>query len=306
MKVFVTGAAGYVGAAVVAELVKRGHEAVCLVRDGRMKRLQKAVPEKDFASRVRAVPGDLLRPETYRAALAGADAVIHLVGIIREKPSAGVTFERIHTEGTRLLIEACREAGFPAAGKRFVHMSALGARPGASTDYFRTKWAAEELVRASGMPYVIFRPSVIAGEDSEFLEMLEDLAKLPLTPVIGDGKYRLQPVALSTVADIFVKALTHPQANTSWDVGGPEQIAFNDMLRAVGAALGRRVRLVHVPLGLVKPAVRAFGRLSFFPITSNQLAMLLEENICREGTPFYEAFGTPPVPFAEVLREWDD
>ena len=294
MKVFVTGAAGYVGSAIVKALLERGHEVVGLVR--------RSFSEKDSDPRLTLVRGDLLEPGSYREALAEADAVIHLVGIIREKPSAGATFERIHAEGTRRLLAACREAGFADRGKRFIHMSALGARPGASTDYFRTKWEAEELVRASGMPYFIFRPSVIFGEGSEFLAMLAGLARMPLTPVIGDGKYRMQPVALATVADLFVKALDHPRTNTAWDVGGPGQIPFNDMLRAVAAALGRRVRLVHMPLALMKPMVRAFERLPFFPITTNQLAMLLEENICRDGTPFCDVFDTPPIPFSAGLR----
>ena len=298
MRVFVTGAAGYVGTAVVKELLERGHEAICLVRD---KALQLDCADDP---RVEVVRGDLLNPGTYREALADADAVIHLVGIIREKPSAGVTFDRVHVEGTRRLLEACKDAQFPAAGKRFVHMSALGSRPNAPTEYFRTKWAAEELVRGSGMPYVIFRPSVIFGPGDEFVNMLAGLVRLPLTPVIGDGEYRMQPVSLATVADLFVKALTHPQTNTAWDVGGPDRLTFNEMLRAIGAAHGRpRVRLVHMPLPLMKPAVRLFERLPFFPITTNQLAMLLDENICRRGTPFYDAFDTPPIPFAAGISK---
>jgi NADH dehydrogenase len=301
MRVFVTGATGYVGSTIVDALVARGHETVCLVRHG--SKLRDAAAESTHA---RVVPGDLLRPETYREALSSVDAVIHLVGIIREAPSRGVTFARIHEEGTRLLVEACLDAGFgPGSPRRFVHMSALGARPGATTGYFRTKWAAEELVRASGIPYVVFRPSVIFGPGDEFVNMLAGLARLPLTPVIGDGRYRMQPVSLRTVADVFAKAPTYEPANVAFDVGGPEQIPYNDMLREIGAAIGRRrVTLVHAPLRLMKPVVRALERLPFFPITTNQLTMLLEENICREGTPFYDAYDTPPIRFAEGIREY--
>ncbi|HZG55301.1 complex I NDUFA9 subunit family protein [Paenibacillus sp.] len=298
MRVFVTGGTGYIGSAVVEALEKEGHETIGLVRKGSARR-------GPLARRgMRTVEGDLLAPETYRSALAEADAVIHLVGIIREAPSRDLTFDRVHVEGTRALVDACVAAGFAEAGKRFVHMSALGARPAATTAYFRTKWAAEELLRNSGLTHVIFRPSVVFGPDDAFVNMLAGLVRAPLTPVIGDGRYRMQPVSLRTVADVFVKALTYDPVDVAFDVGGPEQLPYNDMLREIGDALQRRVRLAHVPLALMKPVVAAMERFPFFPITTNQLTMLLEENICRSGTPFYDAYGTPPIRFADGIREY--
>lgn len=298
MRVFLTGATGYVGSAILSELIGRGYEADCLVRRG-------SAPKVHAASdKLRTVEGDLLRPETYAPALEQCDAAIHLVGIIRENPGKGVTFEKIHTEGTKAIIDACNSAGFAHSGKRFIHMSALGARPGATSAYFRTKWEAEELVRASGIPYVIFRPSIIFGPQDEFVNMLANLCKLPITPVIGDGTYRLQPVSLRTVSDVFVKALTYEPVNTGFDVGGPEQLTYNDMLREIGRAMNRSVRLVHQPLWMMKPMITLFERFPFFPITRTQLSMLLEENICREGTPFYDAYRTEPIRFADGIREY--
>ncbi|MCI3919577.1 NAD(P)H-binding protein [Paenibacillus sp. TRM 82003] len=300
MKIFVTGGTGYVGTAILSQLAERGFEAVCLVRPG--SRLSGAAAA---SSRIRTVEGDLLNASSYRDALAGCDAAIHLVGIIREAPAKGVTFERLHVDGTRALVDACVAAGYARDGKRLVHMSALGARPGATTGYFRTKWTAEELVRASGLPHVIFRPSVIFGPEDEFVNMLADLVRLPLTPVIGSGRYRMQPVSLRTISDVFVKALTYDPVNVAYDVGGPDQIAYNDMLREIGAALGRRrVRLVHAPLAIMRPVVRLMERFPFFPITTTQLTMLLEENICRDGVPFYEDYKTAPLPFAAGIREY--
>jgi len=301
MRIFVTGASGYIGSAIVERLLEDGHEVLCLVRDAARLRVAAAA-----SSRVRAVIGDLLDPASYRSALREADAVIHLVGIIRERPSAGISFERLHELGTRLLVDACVEAGFAADGRRrFIHMSALGSRPAASTAYFRTKWAAEETVRGSGMPHVIFRPSVVFGPGDEFVNMLAGLVRAPLTPVLGDGRYRMQPVALRTVADVFAKAAAGAgPANAAYDVGGPEQLAYNELLRVIGVALGRRVRLVHAPLPLMKPIVRAMERFPWFPVTTNQLTMLLEENICREGTPFYGVYDPPVVRFADGIREY--
>ncbi|HZG83790.1 NAD(P)H-binding protein [Paenibacillus sp.] len=302
MRIFVTGASGYVGTAIVERLLGDGHELVCLVRNSN--RLRGAAAG---SPRVRTVEGDLLEPASYRSALREVDAVIHLVGIIRERPAAGVTFERLHELGTRLLVDACTEAGFAGDGRqrRFIHMSALGARPGASTAYFRSKWAAEQVLRESGLTHVIFRPSVIFGPGDEFVNMLAGLVRAPVTPVLGDGRYRMQPVSLRTVADVFAKAAAGAgPANAAFDVGGPEQLAYNEMLRDIGAALGRRVRLVHAPLPLMKPIVRAMERFPWFPVTTNQLTMLLEENICREGTPFYGVFDPPVVRFADGIREY--
>ncbi|WP_199615600.1 NAD-dependent epimerase/dehydratase family protein [Paenibacillus alkalitolerans] len=299
MRVFVTGAAGFVGSGILAGLLSKDYHVTCLVR-------KKPPVAGSYASNgsVRFVEGNLLQPETYISMLAECDAVIHLVGIIRENQGKGVTFERVHTEGTKAIVNACVQSGYAAAGKRFIHMSALGARLETSSGYFRTKWEAEQLVRASGIPHVIFRPSVIFGPGDGFVNMLADLVKLPVTPVIGHGKYRLQPVSLRTVSDVFVKALTHHEVNAAFDIGGPEQISYNDILREIGRAMNRGVRLAHVPLSLMKPAVSLFERFPFFPITGTQLSMLLEENICRDGTPFYDVFKTAPIPLSEGIREY--
>ncbi|NIQ96450.1 MAG: NAD(P)H-binding protein, partial [Desulfuromonadales bacterium] len=114
-------------------------------------------------------------------------AVIHLVGIIREFPGKGVTFKKLHTEATRNALAAAAECGVG----RFLQMSANGTRANADTGYHQTKWQAEEAVRSSSLDWTIFRPSLIYGKDGEFVTMMKELvSKLPVVPVIGDGKYR--------------------------------------------------------------------------------------------------------------------
>jgi NADH dehydrogenase len=137
-RVFVTGASGFVGQSVCEELLARGHDVIALVN-------RAGLPE--HLSRVSAVRGDLFAPATLLEGMAGADAVIHLVGIIMERPRRGVTFGRVHVEGTRAVLDAMRQS----APRRLVHMSALGTRPNAPSAYHRTKHEAEELVRASGL-----------------------------------------------------------------------------------------------------------------------------------------------------------
>jgi uncharacterized protein YbjT (DUF2867 family) len=235
-------------------------------------------------------------------ALRSCDAVIHLVGIIRENPRKRITFPRIHVEGTNILLDAARKAGI----QRFIHMSALGARPNAASLYHQTKYEAERMVIQSGIPYTIFRPSVIYGPDDEFVNMLAGLVRLPVTPVIGDGTYRLQPVSRQTVADVFTEALTNDQSiGEIYEVGGPEQLSYNELLDQIGHALGKRaVRKLHVPLGLMKPVINLMEGFSFFPITNTQFTMLLEGNTCTDTEKLYNAFSTEKIPFQQGIAAY--
>ncbi|NGQ97361.1 complex I NDUFA9 subunit family protein [Brevibacillus sp. SYP-B805] len=297
MKVLVTGSTGFVGRGILPRLAEAGHETVCLVRPGSEAKLGAVQPGS-----IRLAAGDLFEPAALAQALAGCEAVIHLVGIIRENPRKGVTFSRIHVEGTRRLLDAAKQAGV----KRFIHMSALGARMGAASPYHRTKYEAEQLVIHSGIPYTIFRPSVIFGPDDEFVNMLAGLVRLPVTPVIGDGAYRLQPVARQTVADVFTQALTHDRClGEIYEAGGPEPLSYNALLDQIGAALGKTsVRKLHLPLGLMKPVINLLEGFSFFPITNTQLTMLLEENVCADPAKLYETFPTPPIPFRQGIERY--
>ncbi|MFD2369230.1 complex I NDUFA9 subunit family protein [Brevibacillus sp. GCM10020057] len=295
MKVFVSGATGFVGKGILEKLREHGHHAVCLIRPGSEGKKQADIQTTD-------VTGDLFDRESLAKAMAGCDAVIHLVGIIREQPGKGITFERVHVEGTRNVVEAAKEAGI----RRFVHMSALGARENAPSAYHRTKYAAEQLVQASGIPHVIFRPSVIFGPGDEFVNMLADLVKLPVTPVLGTGSYLLQPVARETVADVFVQALTLPAAtNRIFETGGPAAITYEQILDTIGAVLGKKsVRKLHIPLSLMKPVIHLMEGFSFFPITNTQLTMLLEGNACQDGETLYATFDTPAIDFREGIAAY--
>ncbi len=291
-RVFVTGATGFVGRSVIQALRLEGHQVRCLVRAG---------SERDLrgVEAIERVQGNVLAPQTLEEGMAGCDAVIHLVGIIRELPPRGVTFERVHVQGTLNVLEAATTTGV----RRYLHMSALGSRPGARSRYHQTKWAAEEAVRASALPWTIFRPSIIYGPGDGFVSMLAGMVgRLPVVPVIGDGRQRLQPVPVQQVAEGFARALAAPAAvKQAYDVGGPDTVTMVALLDLIGAALGRRrVRKVHVPLGLVRPLARALHRLPFFPLTPDQLLMLEEDNT---GDPraFSASLELTPVPLAEGL-----
>src|SRR2546421_12113355 len=145
LRVFLTGGSGFVGSAVLEELVSRGHSVNALVNRR---------PIRTKGERIRSIAGGLFDPKALDEGVGGCDAVIHLVGIIAENKSKGITFERMHVEATRAVVDAARRNGV----RRYVHMSALGTRPGARSEYHRTKHRAEEYVRASGLDWTIIRP----------------------------------------------------------------------------------------------------------------------------------------------------
>jgi NADH dehydrogenase len=291
-RVFVTGATGFVGRSVVGALRAEGYTVRCLVRRGSEAALR-------GLEAIERVEGDVLTAATLEAAISGCDTAIHLVGIIREHPGRGVTFERVHAEGTANVLRAAGAAGV----RRFLHMSALGTRAAARSRYHRTKWAAEETVRSSGLAWTIFRPSIIYGRGDGFVSLLAGMVgRLPVVPVIGDGRQRLQPVAVEQVAEAFARAIERPATvKQTVEAGGPEAVSMLALLDLIGAVLGRRrVLKAHIPLGVMRVMATLFHRVPSFPVTPDQLLMLREENTCDPG-PFHATFGLTPVPLRAGL-----
>ena len=228
------------------------------------------------------------------------DTVVHLVGIIREEPATLSTFERIHAQGTINVLEAAAATGV----RRYLHMSALGTRAGARARYHQSKWAAEEAVRASPVPWTIFRPSIIYGPGDQFINLFAGLIRrYPVVPVIGNGLQRLQPVPVEQVAEGFARAVElAASVKQTYAVVGPDAVTMVQLLDLIGAALGRaRVRKMHVPVGLMRPAARLLHRLPGFPLTPDQMLMLEEDNV-GDPQPFATTFGLPPTPMAVGLR----
>jgi len=292
-RVFVTGGTGFVGRHVLRALLAHGFLVRCLVRPGSEGDL------RGFES-IDRVPGDVLRIEGLAASAAGCAAVVNLVGIIRERAARGVTFDRLHVQATRNMLALAKEAGIA----RYLQMSALGARPDARSRYHQTKWRAEESVRQSGTRWTIFRPSVICGHGDEFTTALAAMIRrLPAVPVLGDGMYQLQPIAVEHVAEGIARALLgDASAGQTYDVGGPRPWRFLEILDEIGAALGRpRVHKIHVPMAAARLATRALQWLPFYPLAMDQITML-EEGSVADPAPFYQAFDITPEPLGESLR----
>jgi uncharacterized protein YbjT (DUF2867 family) len=291
MKIFIAGGTGFAGGHLKHELLSRGHELRLLVhRRG-----------KDGEQGVEQAEGDVTRPESFVRFLNGCDAVINLVGIIREFPSKGMTFERLHVQATANMLAAAQKSGI----RRYLQMSALGTRPNAVSGYHKTKFRAEELVRASGLDWTIMRPSLIFGPQDAFVNMLAAQIRMaPVMPVIGDGNYRLQPIHGDDVARCFALALEMPGTiGQTYELCGNDRMSYLDLLDTIADAMGKfRPLKPRIPLGLMKLAIPVMQNLPQFPITMDQLQMLIEENIC-DGR-WKETFRFEPRNFKEGIREY--
>ena len=291
--ILVTGATGFVGSHLVRRLRKESIPVRAVVRTP-----AKAQALRDLG--VEVVPGDLSDPWSLIAAAEGAERVVHLVGIIQE--GRGSTFESVHVDGTKNMLEAAAKAGV----RHFFHQSALGTREGAKSEYHRTKWEAEELVRKSGIPFTILRPSLIYGPGDLFTVRLAEMIRLsPVLPVVGSGRSRVQPIFIDDVVSCIAKAvMSDAFAGRVFEVGGPDQLTYEEVTKAIADALGVNRPLVHVPLLFMRMMAKAAETvLPTPPVTTDQLIMMQEDNICgRED--IREAFGIEPVAFAEGLRRF--
>ena len=287
LTVFVTGASGFVGQAVVRELLACGHHVQVLTHTH-------SLPVTH--ERLQVCPGSLEDPPSLARALQGVSAVIHLVGIIRENPSRNSTFHHIHVDLVRPLVDAALAAGV----NRFVHMSALGACPDSPARYHQTKAAGEQIVKASSLAWTIFRPSMIIGPAGEFTRMLGDWAtgvKPPylFMPYFGAGrKYLIQPVAVTDVARAFAAAMTTPSAiGKTYDLVGHHRFTWPEFYRHFATALCGRPRLtLGIPAwyaqlltGLLPPR--------WLPFNRDQVLMSQQDSI-GDSAPFAADFGWRP------------
>ena len=269
MRIFIAGGTGFVGAHLVEALREKGHELRLLVHRR----------SPGSTAGIDQIEGDVTNLESFQQAASGCDAVINLVGIIREFPARGITFERLHVRATANMLAATRTAGI----RRYLQMSALGTRPDAVSRYHQTKFRAEELVRSSGLDASILRPSLIYGPGDSFINMLAgQLRLIPVMPVIGSGRYRLQPIHVDDVARCFALALEMPETiGHCYELCGNNRLSYVELVDAVASAMGKPAPFkVRMPLGLMKMTIPVMQRVPRFPITMDQLQMLIEENIC--------------------------
>ena len=279
MKVLVTGGTGFVGSRVVRELRARNVDVRVLAR---------------------STGGDVTDAAAVADAAAGCTHVVHLVAIIRGERSE---FERVMVGGTRNVVAAAKSAGV----ERLVLMSALGVeeRTRALTPYFAAKWQMEQDVIASGLEHVIFRPSfVFAASGGVLPTFVRQVRYSPVVTVIGSGKRRLQPIWVDDVAAYVAAALELPAAaNRAFDIGGPDQVSWDELYARIAKALGKRRLYVHVPAGVARTGARLTEWIPGSPLTADQVTMLeAGDNVVRDAAAL-DTFRLPLVPLDEQLRQ---
>ena len=297
MKVTIFGGSGYVGSYLIDELLEKGHHPVLLIR-----------PESRYKVNHRQhctlIDGDIADPEAVHAAVSGADAVIYNIGILREFPAQHVTYQALHFEGARRAMDAAEDAGV----RRFLLMSANGVKAD-GTGYQRTKYEAEQHLKTTSLQWTIFRPSVLFGDPRGRMEfatqLYRDIVCSPLpAPLFYDGllpvnagMFRMSPVHVKDVATVFVKALNMPETTGQiYELCGPQALSWKDILQMIAAAAGTSKRTLPAPAILLKVLAAALDQYAFFPITRDQLTMLMEGNTCG-GQDAFQTFGLEPAPF---------
>ena len=292
--IFVSGGTGFIGS----------HSAKKLVAAGRRLRLL-ACGGPDLAAglpqdRVEYVPGDITRPPSLVGIMEGCDVAVNFVGIIVEV--RGATFERVHVDGIRNLLEEAKRAGV----KRFIHISALGVSDQPASEYFRTKWEAEQLIRAGGIPHVILRPSLVFGPEDKFFNMLKPLLYSPIIPVVGTGETKFQPIWVEDIASCIVKSVEDDAPlNGVREIAGPDQLTFDELLDAMADALDMSPRMkLHIPVGCVRPfAAMMEAILPRPPVTTDQLKMFSIDNTTSSNA-ITDVFGIEPRAFRETVVEY--
>jgi NADH dehydrogenase len=280
MKILLTGGTGYVGTALRRELKSEGHDVRLLVRTASV---DKVDPREGFE----VLPGDVLDTHACLRAVEGIDALVHLVGIRREQPNDGMTYEAMHTEATYSIVDAARRAGVP----RVIFMSSLGARPDSPSRYHKTKFEAEEIVRKSGIRWTIFRPSIIFSPGDEFHTLMAELVHRTIVPIIDGGKSLLQPVAMHNVVRPMARSVVMPETQGKVvEVGGPDRMTFIEIMTAIARHYGVWPNTVALPSLVAKPLVKFAQALPNFPLTYEELLMLLEDNMC-DNAEFLRLFG---------------
>ncbi len=292
MHVLAVGGSGFIGRRLCERLVAAGHEVTALSRE----------PDRPaLPTEVATVRGDVTDYDSIADAFAGVDAAVNLVALspLLEPPGGNDRHDEVHRGGT----EHCLRAAEAAGVKRFVQLSALGADPAGPTHYLRAKGRAERLVRESSLAWTILRPSVVFGDDGEFLSFLRRVTPPVIAPLPGGGKTRFQPIHVSDMAALIVAALAPDHAGQTYEIGGPETLSLAELTRLVRGREGHSPTVVSVPMGLAGAGLKLAGAVPGLPLGSDQYRALRLDNTTDDNA--LEQLGLAPTELTTV-REYLD
>jgi NADH dehydrogenase len=295
--ILVTGGTGFIGAAVVRELLSRGARVAVLGRSA-------AKIAERFGKDVEAREGDVRQPATLAPAMAGIDVVVNAVQFPNspiENRRKGWTFEEVDLKGTRHQVDAAQDAGV----RRFVYVSGVGASLDAERHWFRYKWEAEEYLRTSGLEWVVVRPTWVYGPEDNSLNRFLGLARLlPFVPMFGDGKQQMQPVFIDDVGRVVADAALRPEAaNKLFELGGPDVMSLDDVLRTALEVQGRRRGLLHQPALAGKALGRVASILPGPPLTADTIDFITEPAVA-DNSALMETLAPRLTPLREGLASY--
>lgn len=280
--IFITGGTGFVGTEIQKALGDRPVKV--LVRKGDVGQRN---PNATY------VTGDVTDAASLSGTMDGCKTVIHLVAIITEE--GGATFDDVIRRGTENAVAEAKRAGV----EHFILMSALGVRHDPRYPYFEAKYQAEEAVKSSGIPYTIFRPSIIFGPKDGFINQLADLVRsAPVVPIAGNGRSLFQPVSVAEVARSFAWAVENDASyGQTYELGGPDILSYDEIIDIIQEQLGTSKPKAHLPAGLVSGVVTLSSPLPKKlrpPVTKDQLKMLEIDN-CTDRSATAELAGRPQL-----------
>jgi NADH dehydrogenase len=291
LRIVVLGGSGFVGSALAARLAGAGHDVVVPTRSRERSRHLILLPTVDV------VEADIHDAASLAALVRGADAVVNLVGILNE--SGHDTFARVHVELARNTVAACRAAGVA----RLLHMSALNADPAGPSRYLRSKGEAESLVAGSGLPWTVFRPSVIFGPGDSFLTLFAKLARALPVIALPAADARFQPVWVGDVVSAFERSLARAATvGQRYDLCGPKVYTLRELVSYAAETSGA-VRPI-VPLSGALASLQAFV-LEHLPgklMSRDDLASMTLDSVCN--CPFPDVLGIEPASLEALAPAW--
>ena len=296
--ILITGGTGFVGAAAVRELARRGEPVAVLSRH------TSKVAARFPGVRVDARQGDVRDAGGLPAAFEGVETVINCVQFPNspiENKGKGWTFEQVDYQGTVHQLAAAKAAGV----RRFVYVSGAGAAPDAAKHWFVTKWRAETALRGSGIPHVIVRPTWVYGpEDVSLNRFLGFARRLPFVPTFGSGKQAMQPLFIDDLGRLLADAVERDDAtNQTFETGGPERMSMDDVVKTALDVAGRRKPILHQPVVVGKLIATFLQLLPGPPLTPDAIDFITHEAIA-DNTALERVFTPKFTPLREGLATY--